>query len=186
MNFHFRPQSYGHIPKAIADDRKWNERSNGPMNAFLQSASEGPGSKRIIKRWCPKPARSFVVSVNCVTNEKRNPCVHYVSQPWRSLPPARVRAADWLPSSCESLAGRTAQRSTNAKKRKIHYDIFASQALMCFQARDLGERFLRLPEFRIRPVIFEDGEHPCCQVIQNMAVKRPQARVICIEAYLDR
>ena len=118
MNFHFRPQSYGHIPKAIADDRKWNERPNGPMDAFLQSAREGRDDNEYSKRWCPKPARSFVVSVNCVTNEKRNPCVHYVSQPWRSLPPARVQAAGWLPSSCESLVRRTVQRSTNPKMRR--------------------------------------------------------------------
>ena len=156
------------------------------MDAFLQSAREGRDDNEYSKRWCPKPARSFVVSVNCVTNEKRNPCVHYVSQPWRSLLPARVRAADWLPSLCGSLVRRPAQRSTNPKKPKIHYDNLASQALTCFQARDLGGRFLRLPEFCIRPLVFEDREHACGQVIQNMAVKRPQARVIRIEAYLDR
>jgi hypothetical protein len=86
---------------------------------------------------------------------------------------------------------RPAQRRTKPKKPKIHYDKSkaakrdAWHALAWFQARDLGERFLRLPEFCIRPLVFEDREHACCQVIQDMAVKRPDARVIRIEAYLD-
>jgi hypothetical protein len=133
-------------------------------------------------------SRPFVRRLSELRNSvKEKLCVQYVSQPWRSLPPAQVRAADWLPLSCGSLTRRLAQRSTNRKKPKIHYDRSeAANRLTWFQARDLGECFLRLPEICICPIVLQDCEHACRQVIQNMAVKCPEARVIRIEAYLDR
>jgi hypothetical protein len=55
-----------------------------------------------------------------------------------------------------------------------------------FQTRDLRERFLGLPEVGIGSLVFEHREHAGRQVIQNMAVKRPDARIIRIEMHLDR
>jgi hypothetical protein len=60
MSFRFRPQSYDHIPKAIVEDRKWNERPNGPMDAFLQSTGEGRDDSEYsndVSQTCPLDRR---------------------------------------------------------------------------------------------------------------------------------
>jgi hypothetical protein len=49
----------------------------GPVDAFLQSAGEGRVHNEYSKRWCPKPARSFVVSVNCVTKRETHVSTMY-------------------------------------------------------------------------------------------------------------
>jgi hypothetical protein len=38
-----------------------------------------------------------------------------------------------------------------------------------------------VPEFRVGAVVLQDGEHPCHQVIDGMAVERPKPGIVGIE-----
>lgn len=51
-----RPQSYDHIPKAIVDERKWNERPNGPLDTFFEAPAKAEIKTNIqtmVSQTCP-------------------------------------------------------------------------------------------------------------------------------------